>query len=127
MLWGSTKCEGGTGGWEIWESKHGSQRWSTPQPAAFNSPQNNFDPSFSPDGKGVYFFSNRPGGLGGDDIWFAPYDPATGEYEPARNSARKSTRLVQRGPVRFILTRSGRDEWRTAHAHFSNDPVAAKK
>jgi len=28
-----------------------------------------FDPAFTPDGRWVYFFSNRPGGLGGDDIY----------------------------------------------------------
>jgi TolB protein len=85
MLWGSTNRTGGPGGWDIWESLRGDEGWSEPRPAAFNSAQNDFDPSFDPGGAGVYFFSNRPGGLGKDDIWFAPFDPAAGTYGAARN------------------------------------------
>jgi Tol biopolymer transport system component len=85
MSWGSTNRDGGPGGWDIWESVRENDCWGAPRPAAFNSAQNDFDPHFSPDGKGVYFFSNRPGGLGGDDIWFAPFDPDSKEYGPAWN------------------------------------------
>lgn len=85
MLWGSTNRPGGPGGWDLWESIRRDGRWGPPAPADFNSPQNDFDPFFSPDGKGVYFFSNRPGGLGGDDIWLVPFDPVSGTYGPAVN------------------------------------------
>ena len=34
-----------------------------------NSPGRDFDPAFSPDGNFVYFCSDRPGGLGGDDVY----------------------------------------------------------
>ncbi|MBW8883069.1 MAG: PD40 domain-containing protein, partial [Asticcacaulis sp.] len=37
------------------------------------------------DGRSVYFFSNRPGGLGGDDIYAADRDPETGRYGEPRN------------------------------------------
>ncbi|MEO8698507.1 MAG: hypothetical protein ABI867_00655 [Kofleriaceae bacterium] len=71
-LWGSTDRPGGPGGWEIWQSRETAGAWSAPEPAAFNSTANEFDPAFSADGKYVYFFSNRPGGAGGDDIYRVP-------------------------------------------------------
>jgi hypothetical protein len=37
---------------------------------------------------GVYFFSNRSGGLGGDDLWFAPRDARSGVYGAAVNAVR---------------------------------------
>ena len=85
MLWGAIGVTGGPGGWEIMESVRTPAGWSEPRPAAFDTAANEFDPSFAPDGAGVYFFSNRPGGLGGDDIYFVPLDPATGRYGEARN------------------------------------------
>jgi len=82
MLWGSTSRAGGPGGWDIWECRRNGSGWGDPQPAAFDSPQNDFDPFVAPDG-GVYFFSNRPDGMGGDDLYYAPYDAATGKYGTA--------------------------------------------
>ena len=38
-------------------------------PVSFNSPSRDFDPAFSADGRHIYFSSDRPGGLGGDDIY----------------------------------------------------------
>jgi hypothetical protein len=79
LLWGSTDRKGGPGGWNIWMSRRtavaGGARsadrepWSAPEPAPFDSDANDFDPAFSPDGRFVYFFSNRPGGFGGDDLY----------------------------------------------------------
>jgi hypothetical protein len=84
MLWGAIGVAGGPGGWDILESVRTASGWSAPAPAPFDSASNDFDPSFAPDGRGVYFFSNRPGGVGGDDIYFVPFDPARGEYGAAR-------------------------------------------
>ena len=69
MLWGSTNRTGGPAGWNIWLARRTGDAWSVPEPVPFNSEANDFDPAFSPDGRWVYFFSNRPGGLGGDDIY----------------------------------------------------------
>lgn len=71
LLWGSTDRPGGPGGWDIWISRRSGTAWGPPVAAPFNSEANDFDPAFSPDGRWVYFFSNRPGGLGGDDIYRA--------------------------------------------------------
>lgn len=78
-MWGSTDRPGGAGGWDLWLSRATATGWSVPAPAPFNSPENDFDPAFSPDGRYVYFFSNRPGGAGGDDIYRAVL--ATGAVE----------------------------------------------
>src|SRR5688572_26484067 len=66
MLWGTIGWSGGVGGWDIYESRRSGSAWSKPSPVSFNSTANDFDPSFAPDGAGVYFFSNRAGGFGKD-------------------------------------------------------------
>ena len=50
-------------------SRRAAGGWSAAEPVSFNSPSRDFDPAFSADGKFVYFCSDRPGGLGGDDLW----------------------------------------------------------
>lgn len=85
-LWGALEWPDGPGGWEILESvKQPTGEWSSPRAVSFDSKSNDFDPSFAPDGSGVYFFSNREGGLGGDDIYFVPLDRAAGRYGAALN------------------------------------------
>lgn len=85
VLWGSTNRRGGPGGWDIWETVRTATGWGAPRPVPFNSTANDFDPCFAVDGSGVYFFSNRPGGAGGDDLYFAPFDAASGTYGAAVN------------------------------------------
>jgi TolB protein len=89
MLWGAIGWSSGPGnrggGWDIYESERVGGGWSKPRVVSFNSSANDFDPSFAPDGSGVYFFSNREGGFGKDDIYFAPFDALAGLYGVARN------------------------------------------
>jgi TolB protein len=85
MLWGAIGWSDGTGGWDIYESELSGNGWSAPRVVSFNSSANDFDPSFAPDGSGVYFFSNRDGGFGKDDIYFAPFDAGSGRYGAAAN------------------------------------------
>ena len=85
MLWGAIGWSNGTGGWDIYESERTATGWSKAHVASFDSSANDFDPSFAPDGSGVYFFSNRDGGFGKDDIYFAPFDAHTARYSAARN------------------------------------------
>lgn len=80
MLWGSTNRPGGAGGWDVWMSRSDGGRWSEPVAVAFDTPANEFDPAFAADGRTVYFFSNRPGGYGGDDLWQVAFDPATAAF-----------------------------------------------
>ncbi len=75
VLWGSTNRPGGAGGWDIWMSRRAGSDWSAPVVVPFDSAQNDFDPAFAADGRTVWFFSNRAGGFGGDDIWSVAFDP----------------------------------------------------
>ena len=69
IVWGSTDRAGGAGGWDLWQAKLKQGRWQDAQPLYINSKANDFDPAFSADGRWLYFFSNREGGLGGDDLY----------------------------------------------------------
>lgn len=71
-LWGTIGAVAGKADFDIVERTRTGTKWSAPRPVPFNSDANDFDPAFAPDGSGVYFFSNRAGGRGGDDIWFVP-------------------------------------------------------
>ena len=48
-----------------------------------NSPQTEDNPHASADQQGIWFTSNRPGGLGGNDIWFS--QKVNGVWQPAVN------------------------------------------
>lgn len=71
IVWGSTDRPGGAGGWDLWEARLRDKRWQDPRPLSINSGANDFDPVFSADGRWLYFFSNREGGQGGDDLYRA--------------------------------------------------------
>lgn len=60
--------------------------WGTPKelPAPINSQYNEFSVALSPDGKKIFFVSDRPGGMGGKDIWSATKDE-NGNWANARN------------------------------------------
>lgn len=72
IVWGSTDRKGGAGGWDLWQARRLDGRWVDAQPLSVSSPANDFDPLFSADGRWLYFFSNREGGHGGDDLYRAP-------------------------------------------------------
>jgi len=84
IVWGSTDRKGGAGGWDLWQATLRDGRWQDPQPLSVNSAANDFDPLFSADGKWLYFFSNRAGGAGGDDLYRAEVR-ADGSLGDARN------------------------------------------
>lgn len=68
-LWFSRDRPGGAGGYDIWISRRTGKDWAEATPVPFNSALRDFDPAFSSDGRHVYFCSDRPGGLGGDDLY----------------------------------------------------------
>jgi Tol biopolymer transport system component len=53
----------------IYFSRWEKGRWSPPQPVPFNTEWQEFDPAVTPDGRWLYFCSDRPGGIGGADVW----------------------------------------------------------
>jgi hypothetical protein len=68
-------CPGGLGGIDIWVSQRATltDPWGPPQNLGpvINTADNDAGPSLSRDGRTLYFISNRPGGLGGNDIYVA--------------------------------------------------------
>lgn len=87
IVWGSTDREGGAGGWDLWQARLKDGRWQDARPLEVNSSANDFDPLFSADGRWLYFFSNRPGGIGGDDLYRAAVKP-DGSLGKAENLGR---------------------------------------
>jgi len=87
IVWGSIDREGGAGGWDLWQARLKDGRWQDARPLAVNSSANDFDPLFSADGRWLYFFSNRPGGVGGDDLYRAAVKP-DGSFGPPENLGR---------------------------------------
>lgn len=61
----------GLGGCDIMFAINNGKEWSKPEFMArpINSEAWESQPSFSADGRSLYFTSNRPGGFGGKDIW----------------------------------------------------------
>lgn len=84
IVWGSTDRTGGAGGWDLWQATLRDGRWGDPRPLPVNTAANDFDPVFSADGRWLYFFSNRDGGFGGDDLYRAAV-LADGGYGEAEN------------------------------------------
>ena len=80
-LWGVVD----RGALEIVESWLVGGAWSPPVPVSFNGDANDFDPAFAPDGRSVWFFSNRAGGAGGDDLYRVAFDPRTRAWGAPRN------------------------------------------
>lgn len=99
IVWGSTDRPGGAGGWDLWQARLDGKRWVDAQPLAINSTDKDFDPLFSADGRWLYFFSNRPGGQGGDDLWRAPVQADGGFGTPQNLGAGVNTRGDEWAPV----------------------------
>ena len=57
---------------DLFVARWNGETWDEPQPiATLNTPSDELSPSISRDGQSLYFSSNRPGGLGGYDLWVA--------------------------------------------------------
>jgi Tol biopolymer transport system component len=74
-LWFSRNRPGGAGGYDIWMSRRSEPGWAPATPVSFNSSGRDFDPAFSRDGRAVYFCSDRPGGIGKDDLYRVAVTP----------------------------------------------------
>jgi hypothetical protein len=102
------------------DGSHGSDpaEWSPPQNlgADVNSPFEDLAPHLSSDGLALYFASNRPGSLGGEDLWVSRratrHDPwgAAASLGPAINTAaneRSPALSLNRRLLFFATDRAG--------------------
>jgi len=99
IVWGSTDRSGDAGGWDLWQATLQGNRWVDARPLPVNSQANDFDPFFSVDGRWLYFFSNRPGGQGGDDLWRAAVLADGGFGTPQNLGAGVNTRGDEWAPT----------------------------
>lgn len=78
--------EQGYGRYDIYKSVFQNHKWSAPKNLGYQINTDYWDsaPSISPDGKALYFASNRPGGYGGIDLYVA-YKNDQGVWEEASN------------------------------------------
>jgi len=72
---------------DIYESVLNGTEWSKPVklPAPINSDHHESSAAYSPDGNTIYFVSDRPGGIGGRDIWYCSILPKNGKWGEAKN------------------------------------------
>ncbi len=78
---------GGSGKSDLWVTRRSSKEapWGAPVNLGplVNSPAEEITPEISPDGLELYFESDRPGGVGGDDLWVARRASKNAEWGPA--------------------------------------------
>ncbi|HEX6626461.1 MAG TPA: hypothetical protein VF105_00775 [Gemmatimonadaceae bacterium] len=71
----SLQRTGSLGGFDLWTSTRRSvhEPWSRPENlgAPLNTANNDMQPSLSSDGRTLLFTSDRPGGLGANDLWIS--------------------------------------------------------
>jgi len=77
----------GYGSCDLYVSEKIRGRWSAPRNLGFtiNSKHKETQAALSPDGRRLYFVSDRPGGFGEDDIWYSDMDPR-GEWQEPVNA-----------------------------------------
>lgn len=82
---GNDGSKRGTKEVNLYLSRYRNGEWSEPELLALNDP-NSWDssPAFNRSGRTLYFASNRPGGIGGVDIYAASLD-GNGRYSNPRN------------------------------------------
>jgi Tol biopolymer transport system component len=85
ILWGAIGRDGAADQQDIWEIHRTRRGWSAPARVPFDTEAAEFDPAFSPDGRWLYFQSDRAGGLGGSDLYVVSIDPVSGRFGTPRN------------------------------------------
>ena len=88
-------------GLNIYFSRYRDRRWS--EPAHLNIINSDFDDRMafvSNDGRSMFFVSNRPGGFGGNDIWYTERDLSTGLWaKPVNAGPAINTRYHEIAPT----------------------------
>ena len=115
-------------GADLWTMDWNGTAWTNPRPVdELNTVSSEIGPALTPDGKLLYFVSDREGGLGGFDVWVAPRgtdgawgDPvnlgenvnsAFHEYDPAFHDFSGQLYYSSNRPKR-ALTEKEKDAWK---------------
>jgi len=105
---------GGFGGLDIWVARRASANdpWGPPQNLGpdINTPFTDNSPALSPDGRQLIFFSDRPGGFGGTDIYVSRRRNKQDDlgWGPAQNlGSGVNTVDGERGPEYFKNPKTG--------------------
>lgn len=84
-----TQCNGADGKGEnckIYVSYNQNEQWTAPEALPFCSDSfTTGHPSFTPDGRKMFFASNMPGGYGEKDIYSVDYNPITKKWGTPKN------------------------------------------
>jgi len=90
----------GYGSCDIYWSERRGDRWAEPRNMGpvVNSPQWDSQPSFSSDGKTLFFASKRPGGKGSSDIWMTRLGPDGEWSQPENLGDSVNTKAEEMGP-----------------------------
>ncbi|UCD76019.1 MAG: PD40 domain-containing protein [Phycisphaerales bacterium] len=84
---------------DIYFSTRTVDGWSEPAPLdAINTEHEELGPEPSPDGRSLYFYSDRPGGEGGYDLWVAQYRDGAWQ-EPVNLGTQVNTSCNEYGPA----------------------------
>ncbi|NQV52135.1 MAG: tandem-95 repeat protein [Flavobacteriales bacterium] len=98
--------------WEIERKDDGS--WKRPQRISdvVNSPYNEDSPEISPDGRFIFFSSNRVGGMGGYDVYMA--EKVDGEWQEPKNLCQPINTAGD--DIYFKLSRNGNYAYYSSNA-----------
>jgi hypothetical protein len=110
-----TDIPGGAGGIDLWVSTRAttSASWGVPAPVVGSDPDhpintaaNDGAPALSSDGETLFFYSNRPGGHGGNDLYMATRTRAPEDDEDAGAAllAQLARHSVRQGPTALVST-----------------------
>ncbi len=97
-----TACDrpGGFGSCDIYFSSHSTAKWSVPVNVGGPVNTNYWEsqPSVSANGRLLFFSSNRPGGLGGKDLWYTVKDKNNRWREPVNMGSTINTEGDEMSP-----------------------------
>ncbi|MFW5752121.1 MAG: OmpA family protein, partial [bacterium] len=87
MYYTACNRSGGFGKCDIYYSEKVGDKWTRPSNlgSSVNSSFSEKQPSISPDGRTLYFISDRPGGKGGYDIWVTTKSAKGNNWSKPRN------------------------------------------
>ena len=118
--------------WNLWVTTRPTQHddWEEPVPLGpeINSASEDGIPQISPDGLELYFYSKRPSGHGGIDIWVTrrstlsdPWGPAVNLGPPINSSAHEGPATITADGLELFFARSyagagGFDLWSASRA-----------